>query len=100
MLLRGRNTWGYSHVKGGDPRRLSICTVRFLLTIVTCNFYSARCSRHEKIVYNFHDIKLPVDTIDCRSFLKHILKAHDILHVVHNNRRLDLHETTRVVDLS
>ena len=40
-----------------------IYTVRFLLTIVACDFYSARCSRHEKIVYDFHDIKLPVATI-------------------------------------
>ena len=30
---------------------------------VACDFYSARCSRHGKIVYNFHDIKLPVATI-------------------------------------
>ena len=40
-----------------------IYTVRFLLTIVACDFCSARCSRHEKIVYDFHDIKLPVATI-------------------------------------
>ena len=40
-----------------------IYTVRFLLTIVACDFYSAHCSRHEKIVYDFHDIKLPVATI-------------------------------------
>ena len=40
-----------------------IYTVRFLLTIVACDFYSARCSRHGKIVYDFHDIKLPVATI-------------------------------------
>ena len=40
-----------------------IYTVRFLLMIVACDFYSARCSRHGKIVYDFHDIKLPVATI-------------------------------------
>ena len=40
-----------------------IYTVRFLLTIVACDFCSARCSRHEKIAYDFHDIKLPVATI-------------------------------------
>ena len=40
-----------------------IYTVRFLLTIVACDFYRARCSRHGKIVYDFHDIKLPVATI-------------------------------------
>ena len=40
-----------------------IYTVRFLLTIVACDFCSARCSRHEKIVYDFHDIKLSVATI-------------------------------------
>ena len=37
--------------------------VRFSLTIVACDFCSARCSRHGKIVYDFHDIKLPVATI-------------------------------------
>ena len=41
-----------------------IYTVRFLLTIVACDFCSARCSRHGKIVYDSHDIKLPVATID------------------------------------
>ena len=40
-----------------------IYTVRFLLTIVACDFYSAHCSRHGKIVYDFHDIKLLVATI-------------------------------------
>ena len=40
-----------------------IYTVRYLLTIVACDFCSARCSRHEKIVYDFHDIKLPVAMI-------------------------------------
>ena len=40
-----------------------IYTVRFLLTIVACDFCSARCSRHGKIVYDFHDTKLPVATI-------------------------------------
>ena len=39
-----------------------IYTVRCLLTIVACDFYSARCSRHGKIVCDFHDIKLPVAT--------------------------------------
>ena len=34
-----------------------------LLTIVACDFYSARCSCHGKIAYDFHDIKLPVATI-------------------------------------
>ena len=47
--------------EGGGLR--PIYTVRFLLTIVACDFCSARCSRHEKIVYDFHDIKLPVATI-------------------------------------
>ena len=27
------------------------------------DFYSARCSHHGKIIYDFHDIKLPVATI-------------------------------------
>ena len=40
-----------------------IYTIRFLLTIVACDFCGARCLRHGKIVYNFHDIKLPVATI-------------------------------------
>ena len=40
-----------------------IYTVRFFLTIVACDFCSARCSRHGKIVYDFYDIKLPVATI-------------------------------------
>ena len=40
-----------------------IYTVRFLLTIVACDFCSARCSRHGKIVYDFYDIKLPVATV-------------------------------------
>ena len=63
-----------------------IYTVRFLLTTVACDFYSARCSRHGKIVYDFHDIKLPVATI-CRRILKHVSKAHDILRVVRDNRK-------------
>ena len=46
----------------GSPLR-PIYTVRFLLTIVACDFCSARCSRHGKIVYDFYDIKLPVATI-------------------------------------
>ena len=37
--------------------------VRFLLSIVACDFCSARSSRHGKIVYDFYDIKLPVATI-------------------------------------
>ena len=45
------------------PLLRPICTVRFLLMIVACDFYSVRCSRHGKIVYDFHDIKLPVATI-------------------------------------
>ena len=40
-----------------------IYTVRYLLRIVACDFCSARCSRHGKIVYDLHDIKLPVATI-------------------------------------
>ena len=40
-----------------------IYTVRFLLTIVACDFCSARYWRHGKIVYDFYDIKLPVATI-------------------------------------
>ena len=40
-----------------------IYTVRFLLTNVACDFCRMRCSRHGKIVYDFHDIKLPVATI-------------------------------------
>ena len=35
----------------------------FCLRLSHAIFYSARCSRHAKIVYNFHRIKLPVDTI-------------------------------------
>ena len=37
--------------------------VQFLLTIVACNFCSARCSCHGKIIYNFHNEKLPITTI-------------------------------------
>ena len=48
---------------GVGVRIRPIYTVRFLPTIVACDFYSARCSRYGKIVYNFHDIKLPVATI-------------------------------------
>ena len=40
-----------------------IYTVRLFLTIVARYGNSARYSRHGKIVYNFHDIKLPVATI-------------------------------------
>ena len=29
----------------------------------SCDFCSARCSRHEKIVYDFYDIIFPVATI-------------------------------------
>ena len=63
-----------------------INTVRFLLTIVACDFCSARCSRHEKIVYDFHDIKFAC-RYDCRRVLKHVSKAHDILRVVRDNRK-------------
>ena len=35
----------------------------FCLRLSHVIFYSARCLRHAKIVYNFHDIKLPVATI-------------------------------------
>ena len=51
--------------KGGvlNPALRPIYTVRFLLTIVACDFYSGHCARHGKIVYDFHDIKLPVATI-------------------------------------
>ena len=42
---------------------MPIYTVRFLLTIVACDFYSERCSRHGKIIYNFLNIKLHVATI-------------------------------------
>ena len=48
---------------GGGGLLRPIYTVRFLLTIVACDFCSARCSRHGKIAYDFHDIKLPVATI-------------------------------------
>ena len=55
---------GEWHIMVNFPAQLRpIYTVRFLLTIVACDFCSARCSRHEKIVYDFHDIKLPVATI-------------------------------------
>ena len=37
-----------------------IYSERFLLTIVVCDFYSACWLCHRKIVYNFHNIKLPV----------------------------------------
>ena len=40
-----------------------IYKVRFLLVIVACDVYSASCSHHGKIVYNFYDIKLPVAMI-------------------------------------
>ena len=40
-----------------------IYTVRFWLMVVACDFYSARCLRHGKIVYDFHDIELPVAKI-------------------------------------
>ena len=40
-----------------------IYTVQFLLTIVACDFYSSRGSHRGKIVYDFHNIKLPVATI-------------------------------------
>ena len=75
-----------SHRSGrliGAPVLRPIYTVRFLLTIVACDFCSARCSRHEKIVYDFHDIKLPV----AFKVLKHVSKAHDILRVVRDNRK-------------
>ena len=36
---------------------------RILLTNVACDFCRARCLRHGNIVYDFHDIKLPVATI-------------------------------------
>ena len=48
---------------GGGGLLRPIYTVRFFLTIVACDFCSARCSRHGKIAYDFHDIKLPVATI-------------------------------------
>ena len=32
----------------------------FAYNLIACNFNSTRCSRHGKIVYNFHNIKLPV----------------------------------------
>ena len=51
---------------GGGYFIRPIYRVRFLLTIVACDFWdfcSGRCSRHGKIVYDFHDIKLPVATI-------------------------------------
>ena len=53
---------------GAQVKRLKtplrpIYTVRFLLTIVACDFCSAGCSRHGKIVYDFYDIRLPVATI-------------------------------------
>ena len=63
-----------------------IYTVRFLLTIVACDFYSARCSRHGKIVYNFYDIQI-AHSYDCRRVLKYVSKVHDILRVVRDNRK-------------
>ena len=54
--------------------------VRFLLTIVACNFDSVRCLRHGKAVYDFHDIKLPVATI----VVGFVSKAYNIFRVVHN----------------
>ena len=49
--------------------------------IVACDFYSTHCSCRGKIVYNFHDIKLPLATI----VVKHVSKAHNILSVIHDN---------------
>ena len=60
--------------------------VRFLLTIVACDFYSARCSHHGKIVYNFPQYKTAC-RYDCRRVLKYVSKAHNILRVVHDNRK-------------
>ena len=57
-----RGTWNEIDSKSQTILR-PIYTVRFLLTIVACDFCSARCSRHGKIVYDFYDIKLPVATI-------------------------------------
>ena len=60
--------------------------VQFLLMIVKCDFYSACCSCHGKIIIQF-----PRHNIACRynvvEFLKHVSKAHDILCVVHINSK-------------
>ena len=69
-----------------SPGSAVIYTVQFLLTIIACDFYSARCLRHGKIVYDFHDIIIACH-YDCLRVLKHVSKAHDILRVVHDNRK-------------
>ena len=56
-------TSGVGEVNGEGGLLRPIYTIRFLLTIVACDFCSAHCSRHEKIAYDFHDINLPVATI-------------------------------------
>ena len=102
MLFRGQNPWGVLSCKRGGILVVSRFARYDICIRLSHAIFIARSvnSRQEKIVYNFHDIKLPVDTIDCRSFFKYILKAQDIFHVVHDNRRLYLYETTRFVDLS
>ena len=76
--------------------------VQFLLTIDACDFYSARCSRHGKNGYDFHDIKLPVATIVVGFSNVFQKPRHSSFRTRQSQAscRLDLHETTRVVDLS
>ena len=64
--------------------QFTMYTVQFLLTIVACDIYSARCLSHGKIVYNFHE-KIAC-RYDCCRVLKHVSKACDIIRVVHDNR--------------
>ena len=78
--------------------------VRFWLTIIACEFYIFIV--HAALVME-NCIHFPQHKIargyNCCWALKHVLKAHDILHVVHDNHmqyRFDLHETIRVLDLS
>ena len=51
--------------------------------------FVARAARVMEKSYTIStDIKLPVTTIvDCRRVLKHVSKAHNILRVVHDNRK-------------
>ena len=71
--------------------------VWFLLTIAAWDFYSTRCSHHEKIVHNFHDIQIACG-YNCRRVLKYVSKAHDILRAVHDNLRA-VHDNRKQVDL-
>ena len=63
-----------------------IYMVRFLLTIVACDF----CKRVLLASWK-NRIRFPRYQIaccyDCRRVLKHVSKAHDIFRVVHDNRK-------------